>query len=140
MSRLLVKLAVVVALCGAVAVAQEAMPDSNATAASKPCVIVKHKGIVGRRLMWTALVGVPMAPGAKYNLVDNMAYTPVKMSFKGKELQTMQQQGIHVIVLEKNYKGADLEAAKNSCRESSTPAPDGKEESSVPTEKGKSSE
>jgi hypothetical protein len=43
-------------------------PAGNA----RPCLIVKHKGTVGRRLLWTALIGVPIAPGAKYDHVDGI--------------------------------------------------------------------
>jgi hypothetical protein len=140
MSRLLVMLAAVVVLCATVAFGQEAKQESTAASVSKPCVIVKHKGTVGRRLMWTALIGVPIAPGAKYDLVDSMGYTPARVTFKGKELQTMQQQGIHVVVLEKNYKANDLDVAKRSCQENNIAAPSVQGKQSGLTEKAKSPE
>jgi hypothetical protein len=140
MKRILVVLATAVVLCGTAAFAQEAQTDSSPASVSKPCVIVKHKGTVGRRLIWTALVGVPIAPGAKYDLVDSVGYAPAKMSFTGKQLQTMQAQNIHVVVLEKNYKAGDLDAAKKSCQANSVAAPSGQGEQSAPTEKDKSPE
>jgi hypothetical protein len=80
------------------------------------CLIVKHKGTVGRRLVFTALIGVPIAPGAKYDLVDTLNYNPGKVAFTGKELQEAQSDGIHVIVLEKKYGQEDVQAARRSCR------------------------
>lgn len=34
---------------------------------AQPCLIVKHKETVGRRLIYFALIGVPIAPGANYD-------------------------------------------------------------------------
>jgi hypothetical protein len=82
-----------------------------------PCLIVKHKGTVGRRLIFTALIGVPIAPGAKYDLVDTVNYNAPKVAFTGKELQKAQASGVHVIVLEKKYTQGDAEAARRSCGE-----------------------
>jgi hypothetical protein len=81
---------------------------------AEPCLIVKHKGTVGRRLMWTALIGVPIAPGAKFDYVDSVNYPPSKMSFSGKELKKIQESGAHVIVLDK-VTADQLTAAKSSC-------------------------
>ena len=82
----------------------------------KGCLIVKHKGTVGRRLIFTALIGVPIAPGANYDLVDSVNYKPEKVAYKGKELQVVEKQGVHVIVLEKNYKPESLDEARKSCQ------------------------
>jgi hypothetical protein len=81
---------------------------------AEPCLIVKHKGTVGRRLMWTALIGVPIAPGASFDYVDSVNYPPSKMSFGGKELKRIQESGTHVIVLDK-VTADQLTAAKSSC-------------------------
>ncbi len=97
---------------------QAAQPES------KGCLIVKHKGTVGRRLIFTALIGVPIAPGAKYDLVDSVGYKAEKVAYKGKELQALQKQGVHVIVLEKKAGPEDVEAARKSCQEKS-PKPAG---------------
>ena len=96
---------------------QTSAQDVPAQAESKGCLIVKHKGTVGRRLIFTALILVPIAPGANYDLVDSVGYKPEKVAYKGKELQAVEKQGVHVIVLEKNYKPESLDAARKSCRE-----------------------
>ncbi len=50
---------------------QEQKPVTAEPAGSaRSCLIVKHKGTVGRRLLFTALIGVPIAPGTKYDHVD----------------------------------------------------------------------
>jgi membrane-associated protease RseP (regulator of RpoE activity) len=94
------------------------LPPSGAPAeepAATPCLIVKHKGTIGRRLIFTALIGVPIAPGSKYDLVDSLNYHPEKMSFKGKDLQRLQKESVRVIVLQKNYAPAELDDARRAC-------------------------
>ena len=90
------------------------------TSSPTPCLIVKHKGTVGRRLIFTALIGVPIAPGTKYDLVDTVNYKAEKVAFKGKEIQELQAQGVHVTVLEKKYTPQDLESARKACSEEQT--------------------
>jgi hypothetical protein len=58
---------------------------------------------VGKRLVWFALTGIPIAPGANYDYVD-ATILGVKMKYKGKELQKLQQTGVHVYVLEKGQR------------------------------------
>jgi hypothetical protein len=82
---------------------------------SHGCLIVKHKGTLGRRLMWTALVGLPIAPGAKYDYIDAVRYSPTSMSFKGRELEALQSAGVHVIVLDNKYTAEELDAARKTC-------------------------
>jgi hypothetical protein len=118
----------------------QAQSDSSAPAshaAPASCLIVKHKGTVGRRLIFTVLIGVPIAPGANYDLVDSVDYKPEKIAYKGKELQAVEKQGVHVIVLEKNYKPESLDAARKSCHEGngSPPSPQEKHVSSPGTAK-----
>jgi hypothetical protein len=88
------------------------LPSSTSLA---PCLIVKHKGTVGRRLIFTALIGVPIAPGTKYDLVDTVNYNSEKIAFKGKEIQELQAKGVHVTILEKKYTPQDLESARKAC-------------------------
>jgi hypothetical protein len=85
--------------------------------ASKPCLIVKHKGTVGRRLLWTALIGVPIAPGSKYDHVDAINFQKAQPTYKGKELQKFQADGTRVMILEKNYTQQSLDSARSACRE-----------------------
>jgi hypothetical protein len=95
----------------------KAAPEDVAPAA-KSCLIVKHKGTVGRRLMWTALIGVPIAPGSKYDYVDSIDLPSSKLTYHGDELEKMQQDGIHVVVLNNKFAASDLDEARKSCRES----------------------
>jgi hypothetical protein len=89
-----------------------------------PCLIVKHKGTIGKRMVWWALIGVPIAPGANYDYVDNVNYQAPKMSYKGKELQQLESNGVKVIVLNNNYTSSDLQVAQQSCRGmASVPSP-----------------
>jgi hypothetical protein len=83
----------------------------------KGCLIVKHKGTVGRRLLFTALIGLPIAPGAKYDLVEASHMPAPKMSYKGKELEELQATGVRVIVLETKYRPEDLVAARQACQD-----------------------
>ncbi len=87
------------------------------TKLSSGCLIVKHKGTLGRRLLFTALIGLPIAPGAKYDLVDAVGEFSTKMSYRGKELELLQSAGVRVIVLETRYKPEELAAARASCKE-----------------------
>jgi len=80
-----------------------------------PCLIVKHKGTIGRRLVFMALTGLPIAPGPKYELVDTVNYAAENVAFKGKELQKAQAEGVRVVILEKKYRLEDLQAARQSC-------------------------
>ncbi len=101
--------------------AQAAGPTSGTT--PSPCLIVKHKGTIGRRLIFTALIGVPIAPGAKYDLVSAVNYRAQKMAYTGKGLEKLQAAGVRVTVLEKKYTQQDLDAARNSCSQETTPKP-----------------
>jgi hypothetical protein len=83
-------------------------------AIAQPCLIVKHKGTVGRRLIYFALIGVPIAPGANYDYVDSANFSNSKMSYKGKQLEQIQASGTHVIVLDK-YTPDGVAAARQSC-------------------------
>ncbi len=102
---------------------------------TKPCLIVKHKGTVGRRLLWTALIGVPIAPGGKYDHVDAINFQKAKPTYKGKELQGFQAEGVRVIILEKNYKQENLDSARKTCREPEVPPMQPKQEPKPPEQK-----
>ena len=78
------------------------------------CLIVKHKGTVGRRLIYFALIGVPIAPGANYDYVDSTNFANSKMSYKGKQLEDIQSSGTHVVVLDK-FTPEGVAAARQSC-------------------------
>src|SRR5262245_10782912 len=65
----------------------------------KGCLIVKHKGTVGRRLIFTTVTGFPLALGDKYDLVDSLGYQGAKLSYQGKELEQIQRTGTRIVVL-----------------------------------------
>ncbi len=100
-------------------------PEGNA----KPCLIVKHKGTVGRRLLWTAVIGVPIAPGSKYDHVDALNFQKAKPTYKGSDLQKFQAEGVRVMILEKNYTQENLDSARKACREPEAPPAQPKQES-----------
>jgi hypothetical protein len=79
------------------------------------CIIVKHKGTVGRRLIFTALILVPIAPGAKYELVDSMGFRGARLTYTGKELQAVEETGVHVVVLQNKYQTSELASARQAC-------------------------
>ena len=106
-------------------------PVSNA----KSCLIVKHKGTVGRRLLFTALIGVPIAPGTKYDHVDAINFQRAKPAYKGKELQGFQAEGVRVMILEKNYTQENLDSARTSCREPEGQPMQPKQETKPPEQK-----
>jgi hypothetical protein len=121
---MILALLIIPALAGAAGQGETGLKPAPAEVpAPSPCLIVKHKGLVGRRLMWFALIAIPIAPGAKYDLVDSVNYKPDRVAFKGKHLQELQKQNVRVIVLEKNYKQESLEAARKSCREPNSASP-----------------
>lgn len=99
--------------------------DVPAPSASTSCLIVKHKGTIGRRLMFTALIGVPIAPGSKYDLVDTVNYQNAKATYKGKDLNAIQASGTRIIILENKYKSDDLQQARKSCSEPQTASRNG---------------
>jgi hypothetical protein len=96
-------------------------PTSEPGSSAKSCLIVKHKGTVGRRLLWTALIGVPIAPDAKYDHVDAIDFANARPAYKGKDLQGFQAQGGRVMILKKNYTQENLDSARRSCREPEAP-------------------
>ncbi len=107
-------------------------PPSTERSELNPCLIVKHKGTVGRRLLWTAFIGVPIAPGAKYDYVDGLNLKQSKPTYKGKELQQLMDQGVHVQILEKNYTPENLDSARKACREPKAPPAQPKQDAKPP--------
>jgi hypothetical protein len=60
--------------------------------------------------------------GAKYEYADSFNLTATKPKYKGKELEKLQSEGVHVIVVNKKTASAEMDSARNSCK-SSTSAP-----------------
>src|SRR5260370_8547016 len=92
---------------------QEQTPVTAEPASSaKSCRIVKHKGTVGRRLLFTALLGVPIAPGTKYDHADAINFLKSKPAYKGKELQGFQAEGVRLMILETTYSQENLDSTR----------------------------
>jgi hypothetical protein len=87
------------------------MPQSP----QKGCLIVKHKGTIGRRLIFTSLTGFPLALGDKYDLVDSLGYQGAKLSYQGKELEEIQKTGTRIVVLPAKLRPEDVKNARDSC-------------------------
>ena len=60
--------------------------------------------------------------GAKYEYADSFNMTTTKPKYKGKELEQLQSQGVHVIVVNKKTASAEMDSARNSCKNVVTPA------------------
>ena len=93
----------------------------SADALASPCLLVKHKGTIGRRLVWFALIGVPIAPGSKYDYVDSVNFKNSKFAYGGNDLLKFQADGVRVLVLENKYAAADLDSARAACRTEAQP-------------------
>jgi len=59
--------------------------------------------------------------GAKYEYADSFNMATTKPKYKGKELEKLQSQGVHVIVVNKKTASAEMDSARNSCRGVATP-------------------
>jgi hypothetical protein len=61
--------------------------------------------------------------GAKYEYADSFNLTSTKEKYKGKELEKLQSEGVHVIVVNKKTASAEMDSARNSCKSSGAPTP-----------------
>ena len=107
---------VLILLTGSAAWAQPASSaESERQGAAPGCLIVKHKGTMGRRILFTTLTGFPVALGAKYDLVDSAGYKGAKLSYGGRELDQIQKAGTRIIVLQSKPTAEDVKNARLSC-------------------------
>jgi len=109
---------------------QAAQPQAIAApgAPAKPCLIVTSaEGHRFRNAMIGGVLtgGVGLAAGAafsggRYEYRDsfNLPQSDMKAKYKGPELQKLQQNGVHVVVVDKKDKtGAEVKDARVSCHE-----------------------
>jgi hypothetical protein len=61
--------------------------------------------------------------GAKYEYADSYNLTTTEPKYKGKELEKLQREGVHVIVVNKKTASAEMDSARNSCKSSAAPTP-----------------
>lgn len=55
--------------------------------------------------------------GAKYEYVDGVNFTSTKLKYKGGELQKLQEQGVHVVVINKKAQADETKSARESCKD-----------------------
>jgi hypothetical protein len=101
----------------------------SASAQSSQCLIVRSaEGHRFRNSMIAGALtgGIGFAAGAafsgaKYEYADSYNLTATKPKYKGKELEKLQSEGVHVIVVNKKTASAEMESARNSCKSSAAP-------------------
>jgi hypothetical protein len=55
--------------------------------------------------------------GAKYEYVDSLHFSNTKLKYDGKELQKLQESGVHIVTVSKKATGDEIKDARESCRE-----------------------
>jgi hypothetical protein len=107
MRTIVVTLLLSTSLCVAQAQsAQEASPKSA------PCIAVKSVGSHAFRNIMLGGIAGALISKQQYKVVDVVDYPAhVGQKFHGNELQTIQQNGTKVVILDKKYTPEDLKAA-----------------------------
>ena len=96
----------------------------SASAQSSQCLIVRSaEGHRFRNSMIAGALtgGIGLAAGlafsgAKYEYADSYNLTGTKPKYKGKELEKLQSEGVHVIVVNKKSASGEMESARGSCK------------------------
>src|ERR1700676_5645592 len=93
---------------------QQNIQQPTPTLAAKPCLIVtsaeghrfRNSMIAGALTGGIGLIAGAAFSGGRYEFRDsvNMPASDVKMKYKGPELQKLQQNGVHVVVVDKKDK------------------------------------
>ena len=55
--------------------------------------------------------------GAKYEYVDSFKFNNTKLKYSGKELQKLQEGGVHVVTVSKKATGDEIKDARESCKQ-----------------------
>lgn len=61
--------------------------------------------------------------GGRYEYVESFGLTGTKMKYKGPELQKLQEQGVHIITVNKKASGEEIKSARESCTTGTPTAP-----------------
>ena len=101
------------------------------SAQSSQCLIVRsaeghrfrNAMIAGVLTGGIGLVAGAAFSGAKYEYADSYNLASTKPKYSGKELEKLQSEGIHIIVVNKKTASAEMESARASCKSAATPAP-----------------
>ncbi len=98
---------------------------AQATGQPQPCLIVRQAE--GHRFRNSMIAGAltggigfavgAASGGAKYEYVDSFHFSNTKLKYDGKELQKLQESGVHIITVEKKATGDEIKDARESCRE-----------------------
>jgi hypothetical protein len=107
---------------------QQGTTEQTPAAPARQCLIVtsaeghrfRNSMIAGALTGGIGFVAGAAFSGGRYEYRDsiNMQPSEVKMKYKGPELQKLQQNGIHVVVVDKKDKtGEEVKAARASCQE-----------------------
>jgi hypothetical protein len=96
----------------------------SASAQSSQCLIVRsaeghrfrNAMIAGALTGGIGLVAGAAFSGAKYEYADSYNLTATKPKYKGKELEKLQSEGVHVIVVNKKTASTEMDSARNSCK------------------------
>jgi hypothetical protein len=96
-----------------------------ASAYGQQCLIVRSaEGHRFRNAMVAGVLtgGVGMAlggafSGGRYEYVDGVNFSSPKMKYKGGELQKLQEQGVHIIVINKKAAADETTSARESCKD-----------------------
>jgi hypothetical protein len=108
----------------------------SALSSAQSCLVVRQAE--GHRFRNSMIAGVLTGgvgfasglafSGAKYEYVDAFNVPNAKMKYKGSELQKLQSEGVHIIIVEKAKKGIstaeEVKDARDSCKSiAATPPP-----------------
>lgn len=98
-------------------------------AASNECLIVRSaEGHRFRNAMIAGVLtgGIGLAAGAafsggKYEYADSFNVPNTKPKYSGKELEKLQREGLHIIVVNKKTASQEMDSARNSCKTAIAP-------------------
>jgi hypothetical protein len=88
---------------------------------SNQCLIVKqNKGHRVRNGFQFGVAGLAFSKGERYEYVDSLNFPNSRLKYKGDELQKLKDTGVHVIVINKDAAGEEIQSARSSCKETSS--------------------
>ena len=94
------------------------------SAQSSQCLIVRsaeghrfrNSMIAGALTGGYRLCGWSAFSGAKYEYADSFNLGVTEPKYSGKDLEKLQSEGVHVIVVNKKTASAEMDSARNSCK------------------------
>ena len=87
---------------------------------NKQCLIVKqNKGHRVRNGFLFGVAGLAFSKGERFEYVDSVNFPESRLKYKGDELQQLKDTGVHVIVVNKDASGDEIQSARSSCKDTS---------------------